>query len=61
MLINVMLVKKKHVLMKPDFPIGVILICDPIHLSHLSTILMLCDCVGERLTLEVILRYSPYI
>ena len=27
-----------------------IVVCDPIHISHLNTILMLCDCVGERLT-----------
>ena len=61
MLINVMLVRKKHVLMKPHFPTGVILVCDLIHLSHLSTILMLSDCVGERLTLDVTLRYSSCI
>ena len=41
--------------MKPLFPTAVILVCDPIHISHLNSILMLCDCVGERLTLEVAL------
>ena len=34
-----------------------ILVCDPIHISHLKSTLTLCDCVGERLTLEVALRY----
>ena len=43
--------------MKPLFPITVILGCNLIHISHLNSILMLCDCVGERLTLEVALRY----
>ena len=43
--------------MKPLFPIAVILGCNLIHISHLNSILMLCDCVGERLTLEVALRY----
>ena len=43
--------------MKPHFPTAVILVCEAIHISHLNTILMLCDCVGERLTLEVALRY----
>ena len=33
------------------------LVCDPIHILHLNRILMLCDCVGERLALEVALRY----
>ena len=43
--------------MKPLFPTAVILVCDPIHISHLKSILMLCHCAGERLTLEVALRY----
>ena len=43
--------------MKPLFSTAVILVCNPIHISHLNSILMLCDCVGERLTLEVALRY----
>ena len=33
-----------------------IVVCDLIHISHLKSILLLCDCVGERLTLEVALR-----
>ena len=43
--------------MKPLFPTAVILVCDPIHVSHLNSILMLCECFGERMTLEVALKY----
>ena len=43
--------------MKPHFPTAVILVFDLTHVSHLNTILMLCDCIGERLTLDVALRY----
>ena len=43
--------------MKPLFPTAVILVCDLIHISHLNSILMLCDCAGERMALEVALRY----
>ena len=32
-------------------------ICNLIHILHLNSTLMLCDCVGERLSLEVALRY----
>ena len=35
--------------MKPLFPTAVMLVCDPIHISHLNRILMFCHCVGERL------------
>ena len=34
-----------------------ILVCDPIHISQLKSILTLRDCVGQRLTLEVALKY----
>ena len=43
--------------MKPLFHTVVILVCDPIHILHLNSIFMLCDWVGERLTLKVALRY----
>ena len=38
----------EDLLMKTHFSTAVILLCDPIHISYLNTILMLCDCVGER-------------
>ena len=34
------------------FPTAVIVVCDPIHISQVNSTLMLCDCVGERLTLN---------
>ena len=43
--------------MKPHFLTAVILVCRPIHISHLNNTVMLCDCIGERLALEVALRY----
>ena len=43
--------------MKPLFITAVILVYDPIHISHLNSILILCDCAGERMTLEVALKY----
>ena len=43
--------------MKSHFLTTVILVCGPIHISHLDSILMLCYCIGERLTLEIALRY----
>ena len=39
--------------MKPLLPTAMILACDPIHISHLNSTLMLSDCAGERLTLDV--------
>ena len=38
-----------------------ILVYEPIQISHLNSILMLWDCAGERLTLEVALRYCSCI
>ena len=43
--------------MKPFFPTAVILVCGPIHRSHLNCTFMLCECIGEGLALEVGLRY----
>ena len=45
------------VLVKPLSPTAVILVCNLIDISHLNSILMLSDCVDERLTLDVVLRY----
>ena len=41
--------------MKHLFFTAVILVCNQIHISHVNSILMSCDCVGERLSLEVAL------
>ena len=46
-----------RVSVKPLSPTAVILVRDPIDKSHLNSILMLSECVGERLTLDVVLRY----
>ena len=35
--------------MKPHFPTAVIQVYGPNNISRLNSILMLCDCVGERL------------
>ena len=40
--------------MKPSSPTAVTLVRD---ISYLNSILILGDCVDERLTLEVVLRY----
>ena len=45
------------VFLKPLSPTAVILVRDLIGTSHLNNTLTLGDSVGERLTLEVILRY----
>ena len=43
--------------MNPLSPTAVILVHNSIGISHLNNTLTLDDCVGERLKLEVILRY----
>ena len=48
------------VLVKSLSPTAVILVRDPIDVSHLNSILMLVNWVGERLTLEVVLRYWSF-
>ena len=47
--------------MKPLFLTVVILVCGSIHMSHLNSMLILYDCVGERLTLEIALSYCSCI
>ena len=47
-------------MIKPLSPTTVILVSNPIDISHLNSILMLGDCVGEKLTLQVELRCWPF-
>ena len=43
-------------MVKPLSHISVILVHDAIDINHLNNILTLSDCVGEILTLEVVIR-----